>query len=390
MTAVIDPEGRVFGRVNLIDAAIGVAVLVLLPLAYGAFLLFRPPAPRITSVEKVAFSNTEERTASGANIGGKLKVRGSGLRPNMRAEIGDRRAIAFVFETPASADVIYGSDVPPGTHDFVLFDGVQEIARATAAVTIAPGPARPSVRVRIVGTLIDLDETRAKALQADMAFPDRERPQAEIVALERPETDTHRLAQSNGAIEVPVRNLWQRPAAVVVGCDPGPAGCLLGGVSLGGAQHQVIAVPGAPDLKLRIDEILPTDLPRPASARVRFVAARDAASLVMAGDRDRGNPALTLRSATIESVASRSEAQGNLVTLAPGSTGQVLAWAVDRVVVVEASIRMSVDGGSDGWRYRSQPVKAGAPFTFETSTYVLQGTMLRMAMDGAEPAHGAR
>src|SRR6266849_505744 len=147
MTTIVDGDGRLFGRVNLIDAAIGAALLVAVPLAYGAILLFRPPAPRIASVERVPLSNVEERTAGGVSLGGKLKVRGTGLRPNMRVEIAGRRAIAFVFETPTSGDVIFGSDVGPGTHDLVLFDGIQPLARAVGAVTIAPPAPRPAARV---------------------------------------------------------------------------------------------------------------------------------------------------------------------------------------------------------------------------------------------------
>ena len=48
--AVIDDRGRLFGKVNFIDALVGVLVLGLIPLAYGAFLLFRVPAPKITSL----------------------------------------------------------------------------------------------------------------------------------------------------------------------------------------------------------------------------------------------------------------------------------------------------------------------------------------------------
>src|SRR5258708_28159464 len=128
MTAIVDGYGRLFGRVNVIDAAIGVALLVAVPFAYGAILLFRPPTPRIVSVERVPLSNVEERTAGGISLGGKLKVHGTGLRPNVRAEIGGHRAIAFVFETTTPAAVIFGSYVEPGTHHFVLFDRRQPTA----------------------------------------------------------------------------------------------------------------------------------------------------------------------------------------------------------------------------------------------------------------------
>ena len=73
---VIDDRGRLFGRVNLFDAAIAAFVVVLIPLAYGTFLLFRAPAPRITSVTRVPITGEERRVAGGSRLSAKLKVRG--------------------------------------------------------------------------------------------------------------------------------------------------------------------------------------------------------------------------------------------------------------------------------------------------------------------------
>ena len=47
---IIDERGRVFGRFNLVDAAVGLLVLVLLPAAYGAYRLFKEPLPTLTGV----------------------------------------------------------------------------------------------------------------------------------------------------------------------------------------------------------------------------------------------------------------------------------------------------------------------------------------------------
>jgi len=378
MTTIVDDDGRLFGRVNLIDAAIGLALLVAVPLAYGAILLFRPPAPRIASVERVPLSNVEERTAGGISLGGKLKVHGTGLRPNMRAEIAGHRAIAFVFETPASADVIFGSDVEPGTHDLVLFDGQQQVARAAGAVTIAPPPPRPAARVRLVGALIDLDESHARALQQGSAFR-AGNAEAVFDALDPAQNETHELVQRGGSIDVPVTGLWQRPAAVVMTCEPSPAGCQLGTAFLEAVA--VVRMPGAPDLKLRVDEVLPADPPRRAMVRVRFVGTPESVARVKTGDRDRGSPALTARSASIESIANRKETAGDIVTLAQRPAGSVLAWAIDRVAVIDATLRIAVDPGGDAWRYRSRLVKAGAPFTFDTTSYTLQGTVLSLDVD---------
>ena len=45
---MIDERGRLFGQVNLIDAVVAIVALGLIPLAYGAFLMFRMPLPKVT------------------------------------------------------------------------------------------------------------------------------------------------------------------------------------------------------------------------------------------------------------------------------------------------------------------------------------------------------
>src|SRR5207249_8290872 len=87
MTAVVDQRGRLFGRINLVDAAIGAFVVVLIPLAYATVLLFRPSKPTITSVDHTQMTNVEERAGGGTRLDGKLKIHGTGLRPTLRATI---------------------------------------------------------------------------------------------------------------------------------------------------------------------------------------------------------------------------------------------------------------------------------------------------------------
>src|SRR4029450_4177974 len=53
IVTLIDNRGRLFGRLNLVDAAIVVFALVLIPLGYGTFLLFRSAAPAVSSVTRV-------------------------------------------------------------------------------------------------------------------------------------------------------------------------------------------------------------------------------------------------------------------------------------------------------------------------------------------------
>ena len=135
-------------RPNLFDAAILVFVLVLIPIAYGTWMLFRTPHPTVSSVTRVDITK-EERRIGGPALLAKFKVRGSGLRPLLRATIDDTPAIGFVLENSGSADLLVGA-TPAGTHDLVLYDGVNEVARAPKSVTIDPRVGRhATVRVRL-------------------------------------------------------------------------------------------------------------------------------------------------------------------------------------------------------------------------------------------------
>ena len=53
---VLDDRGRLFGRVNLVDALGLGFVILLIPIAYGTWLLFRPKPVHITSVTRVTLS----------------------------------------------------------------------------------------------------------------------------------------------------------------------------------------------------------------------------------------------------------------------------------------------------------------------------------------------
>ena len=134
-------------RVNLFDAAVAVFVIALVPIAYGTYLLFRPPRPVISSVHRVAITQ-EERRIGGPNLTAKFKVQGSGLRPLLRASIDEQPAIGFVFENPNSADLLVGH-VPPGAHDLILYDGLQALARAPKSVVIQPAPPPRSAIIRL-------------------------------------------------------------------------------------------------------------------------------------------------------------------------------------------------------------------------------------------------
>lgn len=124
---LIDERGRLLGKVNLIDAAVGLLFLFLIPLAYGAYALFRTPPPQITAMEAVTLNDQ----------GWRVKLRGKDLRPFLQAFAGGHMG-EFLIESPSRAEVQLPK-LETGTYDLALYDQAKEVARLVGAVTIAPG-----------------------------------------------------------------------------------------------------------------------------------------------------------------------------------------------------------------------------------------------------------
>jgi hypothetical protein len=332
--ALIDGDGRLFGRVNLFDAAIVGFVIVLIPIAYGTFLLFRVPAPRITSVARVPITR-EERRVAGSRLTAKLKVRGSGLRPMLHASIGTTPSLGFVFEDPNSADVMVG-DVPPGRHDFVLYDGVQEVARLPKAVTIE-FTAPP--RIVGVGTLVHLERAMADGLAPGALSPGGAQDAIVKLGVARAEPDGR----------------WQRPAEIMMQCDPDPneEGCAVGGVPMTATPLPIVKLTGPSGtlVSFAVSEVLPSAAPVVVNARVRVAAAPEVLALVRAGDRD---DCLDDRAATVIEIGSRRPS----------------------VTELDVTVRLGIDQSPAGMRYRGRVIKAGTLFTLTTERYALKGAVL--------------
>jgi hypothetical protein len=353
---LVDAEGRLFGRVNLVDALCAAFVIALIPIAYASMLLFRSPKPHLRSVERAEVNREDRRIANGLEIQQKLKLRGDHFTPVLRAYIDDVPAIGFAFEDPTSADVIVGS-IPLGTHDLILYDGVQEVARLRSAVT---RQAKPGARARVVGALIQLDRATADGLQNGQQYLVNGELIAEFLALGAPEPDRHPIKVPNGTVEAPVSGSWSRSVVMRVVCEPDPseAICRVGAATLGDAALKVMDVPGAPkQLRVLIADIVPDEAPHAATARVRVQADRAVVDRIRAGDREiRGEPA-DERTASVREIERRGTGEVDLV------------------------LRLGVDRARDGWHYKTQSLTPGAPFAFVTERYAVSGHIVSLTID---------
>ena len=138
---VIDDRGRLFGKLNLIDAIVMVVAMGLIPLSYGAFMLFREQPPIITSIQPMQVTQGQPKT---------LLLTGEGFRPFLVARLGDFESSGFLVESPTPAEVRM-PELLPGSYDLALFDQVRELIRMPGAITVVPSPATiATVWVRFV------------------------------------------------------------------------------------------------------------------------------------------------------------------------------------------------------------------------------------------------
>jgi hypothetical protein len=344
--SMIDDRGRLFGKLNLIDALVIAFVIVLLPMAYGTYLLFRPAQPRIESVEPSQITSAERRIGNGSALTAKFKIRGSGLTPLLRAKIGNSDALGLVFESPNSADVLVGP-VPPGKHDLILVDGVQEVARANGAIDIQASTGAP---VRLVGWLIAMDKALSDALKAGATIrPTDAAASFEVVAVGPERAGRSRLRLGDATAEGAANGTIDREAVLIARCDSPPLYdvCSINGQVISGSGPIAIALPGA--YRFELHEVLPMAAPVPATIVARFTGA--AASLVQAGDREL---LLDQRGARVTAVNSRD---GNAATV---------------------TLALGLDESRDGWRYRGRLVRPGGTLAFATSRYETSGQVLSL------------
>src|SRR5262249_30837466 len=84
---LVDDRGRLFGRFNPVDVFLFALVVVMIPVAYGAYALFRTPPAKLGAVEPKQFT-------MGPNL--RVRVDGTNLRPFMRVSFNNVQGRTFM------------------------------------------------------------------------------------------------------------------------------------------------------------------------------------------------------------------------------------------------------------------------------------------------------
>jgi hypothetical protein len=361
--SIIDDRGRVAGRFNLVDAFVAVVILVLIPVAYGAYLLFQTPPPKLLRIDPI-------QLYQGPNL--RIAITGKNLRPFMRVSFGTTQGRTFLIGSTKNA-VVDLPDLGQGTYDVVLFDYMQEVDRLPKALTILPSAAVSIIDMEVAGSFLQLSDKEAAELKSGTGFPPTGAPIATIVSVGPKVPGQLRVRAGPSTLGV-ATNQAELPATLAVKCwiAPNPDGsvqCMISGPTQAAAvaPDSVLTLAGPRGwVNFQIHEVHLAGTPATVQARVRLLVTPEILAEMKPGDVDtapnaraRGHAASIVALGAVR-VASASETG----THAPlGSGGRV----------VDATFRVPVEAATAGWTYKDQPFKTGAPFTFETSRYIVQG-----------------
>jgi len=225
---LIDERGRVLGRLNLVDAAVVMLLVLLLPAAYLSYVLFRDPPARLTAVVPSVLRQ---------GVVQQIEVRGEHFRPYMRVSFNNTQGRTFLFYSANSAFVQI-PDLPAGKYDVVLYDYMQEVARLPGALSVDAPPPPPTIAVEVGGMLTGLTSELVKLLQVGHHFPEGAAVYSELVEVGVAEPEMwHIKTGERSMLTVPGSGLLQLPVRIRMDCviDKAPDGsmrCAVNGIPL--------------------------------------------------------------------------------------------------------------------------------------------------------------
>jgi hypothetical protein len=343
--ALVDDRGRAFGRFNPVDVFVFALVVVMIPIAYGAYALFRTPPAKLGGIEPKQFT-------MGPNL--RVRVNGTTLRPFMRVSFNSLQGRTFMIGSTATADVDL-PDLDPGTYDIVLYDYAQEVDRLPKALTILPRVTAPIATVSVDGRFVGLNQAQIDTLRPGAKFQQNNHVSGTVLAVGPRVPGALQMRTGETGIAVSLPGLFDVPAALELECflennSDGSVRCTVFGPAHAASvvADAVLSLPMAgAALSFQVDGVNPAGRPAFVRVRLRTAMAPDMLRQVRVGDSDAATPDY------------------------PG------AWIgrVESVGGADVVLRIPAQRLVNGWRYRNQWLKVGGTARFETSTTVITGTI---------------
>jgi hypothetical protein len=365
--SIVDERGRVAGRINLIDAVAAVAIVVLVPVAYAAYLLFRTPPAALRAVQPA-------KVYQGPN--GRVAIEGENLRPFMRVSFNTIQGRTFLIGSTKLAQIDL-PDLDPGTYDVVLFDYMREVSRLPKALTVLPFSPTPTIVMQVSGSFKQINDNLANLLRVGTQFPPTGGPLAEITSVAPRRAAQLRLRAGAETLRLPLPGELELPATLRLHCftqssPDGSIHCAMSGPQFPAnvAPDSYLTLAGPTGwVSFQIDEVHVGSEPTMAVARVRFVATAEVLAKLKVGDIDTSTAGLAAKyQAAIVSVGTSRAI--------PGSEAGVLLPVGGNAHVVEAVVRVPIELAPGGPVYRERPLKAGESFQFETALYTVSGGVI--------------
>jgi hypothetical protein len=233
--AVVDDRGRIGGKVNLIDAVIAVVVLLLIPVAFGAYLLFHAPPPKLLGVNPSTLYQ-------GTNL--RVTITGENLRPYLRVTFNGTQGQSFLIGSTTFA-LVDLPELKAGAYDVSLWDYRQLLATLPKGLTILPLAPTPTMEIVVRGTFKGLSADRLKEIKPGDRFPPTGDLQATVVSVGAAVPSAIQVRAGASMLTVPLGGQTDLPAELRVECfavsnPDGSVRC-----AIAGPVQQVDVAPGS-------------------------------------------------------------------------------------------------------------------------------------------------
>ena len=347
--AIVDDRGRLLGRFNVVDVFVFVLVVVMIPVAYAAYALFRAPAAKLSGVEPKQLSMAPSA---------RVRINGRNLRPYMRVSFNTVQGRTFMIGGTETAEV----DLPelePGAYDVVLYDYAQEVDRLPRALTILPRVPAPTVTLAVQGVFIGVTDAQAASLTTGKKFAQDNRVSATVLAVGTRHAGAMQMRTGDTSVGISLPGVYDVPAALQLECflentGDGSLRCVYHGPLQPAfvATDSVLPLPNAGGtLNFQVSDVHPIGTPSYLRVRVRTAIAPDILARLRAGDSD---------------------------SQVPDYAG---AWVgrVESTSGADIVLRLPAQQFSNGWKYRNQWLKVNGAIRFETPRAVINGTVVDLA-----------